>query len=89
MQYAILVALVLTAIMVVSAYRRKRDRDDLAAKVSALGGQVVSLKRVKQGHPFPSIGRGWWAWKVLWKDGARERTSWALTTREGIKDWRD
>lgn len=89
MQFIVLLSLVLTAILVVMSYRTKRDRTELTTKVDQLGGQVVELKRVRNGHPFPDTGRGWWAWRVRWTLGGVERTSWALTTKVGITDWRD
>lgn len=89
MQFVMLMSLVLTAIVVVVTYRRKRDRTELTNKVQQLGGQLVELARVRKGHPFPDTGRGWWAWRVRWSIGGQERTSWALTTKDGISDWRD
>lgn len=82
-------SLVITAMLVVLSYRTKRDKDQLAAGVKERGGMVVELKRVRKGHPFADAGRGWWAWRVLWKEGTTVHTAWALTTREGIKEWRD
>lgn len=81
--------LVLIVILIVLNYRKNRDRGELAARVEEMGGTATSIQRVKRGHPFPSIGRGWWAWRIQWRDRGGERTSWALTTREGIKDWQD
>jgi len=89
MNILFLASLVITAILVVHSYRTKRDKNALTARIKEQGGTVVELKRMRKGHPFPDTGRGWWAWRVRWQDGAAERTSWALTTREGISDWRD
>lgn len=89
MNYLIMFLLVLTAVVVVSSIRRQRDRQLLAEEVQRRGGEVRTLKRVRRGSPFPDTTRGWWAWKVDWRDGTGERTSWALTTREGLGEWRD
>lgn len=88
-QILILVGIALVAVMITSQYRKSRDRSDLTARVEQRGGKVVRLRRVKKGSPFQDIGRGWWAWRVQWRDGGGEHTSWALTTREGVKEWRD
>lgn len=89
MNVLVMGGLVLIVILIVVSYRKNRDRDELAAKVEELGGTATSIQRVKRGHPFPSVGRGWWAWRVQWEDRRGQHTSWALTTREGIKDWQD
>jgi hypothetical protein len=89
MQILLVVILALTTVIAVGQYRKSRDRDALAARVREHGGQVARLHRVRSGHPFADTGRGWWAWRVEWLAGNAERTSWALTTREGIKEWRD
>ena len=89
MQIMIMLAIALTAVLVTFLYRRRRDTEDLTARVTGRGGQVVRLARVLKGHPFSDTGRGWWAWRIDWREGAGERRSWALTTREGIKEWRD
>lgn len=89
MQILIMLGIVLIAVTVTLSYRNRRDREDLTARVAARGGQVVRLARAKKGHPFQGVNRGWWAWRIDWRDGAGEHRSWALTTREGIKDWRD
>lgn len=89
MNYLIMFLLVLTAVVVVSSIRRQRDRQLLAEEVQRRGGEVRTLKRVRRGSPFPDTTRGWWAWKVDWRDGTGECTSWALTTREGLGEWRD
>lgn len=89
MNYLIMFLLVLTAVIVVSSLRKQRDRQLLTDEVQKRGGEVQALKRVRRGSPFPDTTRGWWAWKVEWRDGNGERTSWALTTREGLGEWRD
>jgi type II secretory pathway pseudopilin PulG len=89
MQILLVVFLALTAVFMVGQYRKSRDRDALAAHVRAHGGEIARLHRLRKGHPFPDTGRGWWAWRIDWRAGTAERTSWALTTREGIKEWRD
>lgn len=89
MQILFLMGLVLTIVMVVYLMRRQRDRDELTARVKERGGQVIRLERVRQGSPFPDTTRGWWAWRIQWQDGTGEHTAWALTTREGIQEWRD
>lgn len=89
MQFIIMLAIALTAVMVTLLYRNQRDREQLTARVATLGGEVVKLARASKGHPFKETGRGWWAWRVEWRDGTTSRLSWALTTREGIKEWRD
>ncbi len=87
--YLIYLAIVLTAIVVVTRYRQQRDRQLLADEVKKRGGELLQLTRVKKGSPFPDTSRGWWAWQVSWKSGAGDQISWALTTREGLGEWRD
>lgn len=89
MNYLVIILLVISAIYIVTRFRTQRDRDLLAGEVRQRGGQLVRLQRVRKGSPFPDTTRGWWAWKVLWRDESGERTSWALTTREGLGEWRD
>lgn len=89
MQFIIMIAIALTAVMVTLLYRNQRDREQLTARVAGRGGQVVNMVRVRKGHPFADTGRGWWAWRIEWRDAADSHLSWALTTREGIKEWRD
>lgn len=89
MQFIIMLAIALTAVMVTLLYRNQRDREQLTARVANLGGEVIRLARVQRGHPFKDTGRGWWAWRVEWRQGTASHLSWALTTREGIKEWRD
>jgi|GEM_PF-2337992 len=81
--------LILTAILVVKRYRQQRDHQLLTDEVAKRGGQLLRLQRVKKGSPFPDTTRGWWAWQVFWKGEAGDRVSWALTTREGLGEWRD
>lgn len=88
-QVMLMLAIVVSLVIVVTAYRRNRDRSDISARVREQGGEALRISRSRKGHPFQDTGKGWWAWQVDWRDGARERTSWALTTREGIKEWRD
>jgi len=61
----------------------------LSDAVQKRGGVLHGLVRVRRKHPFADSGRGWWAWRVDWQDTESARQSWALTTREGLKDWRD
>lgn len=89
MNYLVVILLAVTAILVVTTIRTRRDRELLADEVRRRGGEVVQLTRVRRGSPFRDTGRGWWTWKVQWRDGAGERTSWALTTRDGLGEWRD
>jgi type II secretory pathway pseudopilin PulG len=89
MQVILLIAIVLSVVIGVSLYRSNRDQNELTARVREQGGEVLRLHRARKGHPFSDTGRGWWAWRVEWRSGAAARTSWALTTREGIKEWRD
>lgn len=89
MNYLAMFLLVATAVIVVYRYRVSRDRDLLAGEVKKRGGELVRLRRVRKGSPFPDTTRGWWAWQVVWRDGAGERTAWALTTREGLGEWRE
>lgn len=86
---AVMVLLVLLVVVIVGGARVRRDRSELAAAVRERGGDPVRIRRAKKGHPFTDTGRGWWAWRVVWRDGRGERVSWALTTREGVKEWRD
>lgn len=81
--------LVLVIMLIVLHFRQNRDRNELAARVQELGGEATAIQRVRRGHPFPSVGRGWWAWRVLWQDREGQHISWALTTREGVKEWQD
>lgn len=89
MQFIIMLGIALTAVIVTLLYRNQRDREQLTARVATRGGQVVKLEWARKGHPFTDTGRGWWAWRVEWRDGTASHLSWALTTREGIKEWRD
>lgn len=86
----IMLAIVATAVMITLRYRTQRDTQLLNEQVQAKGGKVLRLKRVTKGHPFASIGRGWWAWLVEWQGGdGQTLKAYALTTREGVSDWRD
>jgi len=85
----VLGAIVLVIVTIVHNYRNTRDRQMLAEAAQKRGGVIVHLLRVRRQHPFPDSGRGWWAWRVDWQDSEGARQSWALTTREGLKDWRD
>jgi type II secretory pathway pseudopilin PulG len=89
MQILIMLAIVAVAVVLVYRSRRNRDRAELAARVRSRGGEVIRLVRVRKGSPFPDTGRGWWAWRVEWRDGAGAHVSWALTTRDGIQSWQD
>jgi hypothetical protein len=89
MQILTMLALVLLAVLIVATTRRRRDVKLLTEKVTELGGKPKALKRIRKGSPFPDTGRGWWSWRVIWQDQQTERQSWALTTREGMSDWRD
>jgi type II secretory pathway pseudopilin PulG len=89
-QVVVMLIIVIAAVIVVFTVRRNRDQGELTGRIREMGGQLISLTRVKQGSPFADTTRGWWAWRVQWRDAAgSEHTAWALTTREGIKEWRD
>ncbi|HYF93504.1 MAG TPA: hypothetical protein VD969_14925 [Symbiobacteriaceae bacterium] len=89
MQFFVMLAIALTAVLLTLMYRRHRDRTELTARVAGMGGEVIRVVRMGKGHPFADTGRGWWAWRIDWRDGAGEHRSYALTTRDGIKEWRD
>lgn len=89
MNYLVFLLLMFSAVVIVTGYRKQRDRQLLTTEVSQRGGELARLERVRKGSPFPDTTRGWWAWKVFWRDAAGERISWALTTREGLGEWRD
>lgn len=89
MQILIVAGIALLAILFVLSYRRKQDGQMVAERVRERGGELISMNRVKRGGPFPDTGRGWWAWQVEWRAPEGPRTAWVLTTREGIKEWRD
>lgn len=89
MNYLAFFLLVMTAVMVTYRYRLQRDRSLLSDEVKQRGGELVRLQRVRKGSPFLDVSRGWWAWRVFWRDATGERSSWALTTREGLGEWRD
>lgn len=89
MNYLVFFLLVATAMFVTYRYRVQRDRELLGAEVKQRGGELVRLQRVRKGSPFKDTTRGWWAWRVFWQEPSGERTSWALTTREGLGEWRD
>lgn len=89
MQMGIMLFIVVTAVIVTLAYRRQQDQQALRARVAEKGGTVSKLTRAFKGHPFADTGRGWWVWRIDWRNDAGEHRSWALTTREGIKEWRD
>jgi hypothetical protein len=89
-QVLFMLAIVTTLIIIVQTMRRNRDRTTLTDRVREMGGQVALLTRVKKGSPFEDTTRGWWAWRVQWRDASGgEHAVWALTTRDGIKEWRD
>ncbi|MGE5676324.1 MAG: hypothetical protein ACM3XM_20975 [Mycobacterium leprae] len=87
----ILLILVIASIVVTTVflYRRSQDRRLIGEAVISRGGQVTRLARVGKKGPFRDVGRGWWAWRVEWRGANGPHTSWALTTREGLKEWRD
>ncbi|MBP2019839.1 type II secretory pathway pseudopilin PulG [Symbiobacterium terraclitae] len=89
MNYLVVIVLAVTAIVAVLVIRTRHDRALLTDEVRRRGGEVLRLQRVRRGSPFPDTGRGWWAWKVEWRDAGGERVSWALTTRDGLGEWRD
>lgn len=89
MSLVVLGAIVVVIVMIVRNFRNSRDRQMLTETVQERGGVLVGLLRVRRKHPFTDSGRGWWAWRVDWQDTGSPRQSWALTTREGLKDWRD
>lgn len=84
-----MLSLVAAVAAIVFSYRKKRDVEELGARVAAAGGRVLKVTRVRKGSPFSDTTRGWWAWRVEWADHKGEYTAWALTTREGIKEWRE
>jgi len=84
-----MMGLVVLVVIIVATTRRNRDRSELATGVLARGGELVAATRSRKGHPFKDTGRGWWVWQVRWRQGGTEHTSFVLTTREGIKEWRD
>lgn len=87
--FLFMMSLVVVVVLVVATTRIRRDRTELAAAVRERGGQLVQVRRSRTGHPFTDTGRGWWVWQVRWRHGQTERISYALTTREGIKEWKD
>lgn len=89
MNFLVVILLVITVIMITLRFRNQRDHQLLTDEVKKRGGELVRLQRVKKGSPFSDTTRGWWAWRVTWRDGSGERSSWALTTREGLGEWRD
>lgn len=90
MQILFMLSLAAIAILMVVSYRKNRDRVSIMDYVTEQkSGRVLSIQRARRGHPFSDTGRGWWAWRVEWADDAGNHESWALTTREGIKEWRD
>ncbi|HWI63210.1 MAG TPA: hypothetical protein VNT75_15310 [Symbiobacteriaceae bacterium] len=89
MQIGIMLFIVLTAVIVTLAYRRQRDLETLRARLAGKGGTEIKIARAFKGHPFADTGRGWWVWRIDWRSSAGEHRSYALTTREGIKEWRD
>jgi len=89
MQILALLLLALVAVLITRSLRIGRDRAELIARIRERGAEVVRLQRARKGHPFPDTGRGWWAWRVQWRDESGDHVSWALTTPKGIKEWRD
>lgn len=89
MNVLILLVLVAVAVLIVMQLRIQRDRELLRQTVTEKGGQVSTMRWARRGHPFAEAGRGWWAWQVKWQGGSAVHTSWALTTKEGLKEWRD
>jgi hypothetical protein len=89
MQILLILSLVIAVIIWTRRTRIRRDQGLLAAHVADAGGQFRSAVPVKTGHPFPDTGRGWWAWRIEYTQAGVERVAWALTTRDGLKEWRD
>jgi hypothetical protein len=89
MQLLLILSLVVVVILWVRITRRRRDQRLIADQVSTAGGQFGRAIPVKMGSPFPDTGRGWWAWRVEYHAGGLDRIAWALTTRDGLKEWRD
>jgi hypothetical protein len=89
MQFLLLLSLVVAVILWVRHSRKRRDQGLIATQVSTAGGHLRRAVTVKKGSPFPDTGRGWWAWKVEYQVGGLDRIAWALTTRDGLKEWRD
>lgn len=88
-QVYVMLGVVLAAILIVVAYRKQRDRAEVAGRLAEMGGSLMEMVRLRRGHPFADTGRGWWVWRVRWTDAAGEHTAFVLTTREGLKEWRD
>jgi hypothetical protein len=89
MQILVLLGIILFVVLGVLISRRRRDRTELRHRIQTLGGELVRMRRVKRAAPFPDVTRGWWAWRIEWRDRRGQRLSWALTTRDGVKEWRD
>lgn len=89
MQILLILSLVVAVIIWARRTRLRRDRGLLAAKVSELGGEFRNAAPAKKEHPFPDTGRGWWAWRIEYTQAGAARLGWALTTRDGLKEWRD
>jgi hypothetical protein len=89
MQILLIGSLVIAVVLWVRRTRIRRDRTLILEHLAAAGGTARRIAPVRKGSPFPDTGRGWWAWQVEWEAGGTARRSWALTTREGVKEWRD
>lgn len=89
MQILLILSLVVAVIIWTRRTRIRRDKRLLASKVSELGGELRQAAPSKKGHPFPDTGRGWWAWRIEYTEAGLSKLGWALTTRDGLKEWRD
>lgn len=89
MQILLILSLVVAVVIWARRTRIRRDRRLLATKVSELGGELRQAAPAKKGHPFPDTGRGWWAWRIEYVLAGAPKIGWALTTRDGLKEWRD
>lgn len=89
MQILLILSLVIVVIIWARRTRTRRDRGLISSRVGELGGQLRLAKPTKKEHPFPDTGRGWWAWRIEYSVAGANRLAWALTTRDGLKEWRD
>lgn len=89
MQILLILSLVVAVIYWARRTRIRRDKGLIATKVGELGGELRQAIPAKQGHPFPDTGRGWWAWRIEYTEAGSTQIAWALTTRDGLKEWRD
>lgn len=86
----ILVLLVIVTLPLVLTHgvRRRRDVVRLTKEVHQRGGRVTRLAYAHAGSPFANTGRNSRIWRVFWRDDLGKHSAWALTSRDGIKEWR-